>query len=94
MRLVTRRRFLGTTAIAGLGTAGGHAAGHGGERVLIEPATVWCPKFRGWGTSLAWWARMAGGFPDEIRSETPLPGLRDHRNKTPIAELAFPSHFR
>lgn len=65
----TRRRFLRTAALAGLAGGALRAAEPGGERLVIEPATVWQPKFRGWGTSLAWWARMAGGFPDEIRGD-------------------------
>ncbi len=67
--ITDRRRFLRTTAMAGLGTVGARATGEPGERLLIDPGTVWRPVFRGWGTSLAWWARMAGGFPDGIRSE-------------------------
>ena len=36
--------------------------------VLIDPSIAFQP-WQGWGTSLAWWAKAVGGFPEPIRSE-------------------------
>ncbi len=36
--------------------------------ITVDPGVQY-QTFRGWGTSLAWWAHVVGGFPEPIRSE-------------------------
>ncbi len=68
---IPRRRWL---ALAGMAGASSilpvpARAEEEGRRCVVDPHEALTPKFEGWGTSLAWWARLAGGFPDEILDE-------------------------
>src|SRR5436309_3561478 len=35
---------------------------------VVDPAIQYQP-FQGWGTSLAWWAYVVGGFPERARTD-------------------------
>lgn len=70
-RPVSRRRWLTATglAAASLIQPGRAADANTPAPWNVDPAEVWTPRFVGWGTSLAWWARVVGAFPDEIQSD-------------------------
>lgn len=70
-RLVTRRRWLAASGLAGaaiLVPRGAAAAGRPAQW-LVDPDRIITPRFAGWGTSLAWWARVAGAFPEATLDE-------------------------
>lgn len=63
----SRRRWLTLTGMAGASACFPQAnAEESGAKWTVDPNKVITPKFEGWGTSLAWWARVAGVFPDEV----------------------------
>lgn len=70
-RLISRRRWLATTGMAGAAAMwpGVSGAQEKPARWTVNPGEVWTPKFEGWGTSLAWWARVAGAFPDDVQTD-------------------------
>ncbi len=39
-----------------------------GAAITVDP-TIEYGKWQGWGTSLAWWAKVVGGFPEPARSD-------------------------
>ncbi len=40
----------------------------GGYRAVVDPSIQY-QTLQGWGTSLAWWANVVGGFPEPARSD-------------------------
>lgn len=65
-RSISRRHWLALSGMAGAAAClPCDAAEESTTKWLVDPNKVITPKFRGWGTSLAWWARVAGAFPDE-----------------------------
>ena len=46
----------------------GFAGAYADTTVVVDP-TVRYQTFEGWGVSLAWWAKVVGGFPDSYRND-------------------------
>ena len=60
------RRVLVTLAV--LFSSGPTARADGDYGTLIDPSIQY-QSLQGWGTSLAWWGNVVGGFPEPVRSE-------------------------
>ncbi len=72
--VVGRRRFLSVASAGTVGMIAGKAGAAGAaeaetRQLRVDLNAVIQPRFRGWGTSLAWWAHVAGRFPDDLRGE-------------------------
>jgi hypothetical protein len=67
---ISRREWLVTAGLAGTAAMVSRSeAVENPGRWRVDPGEVWTPKFEGWGTSLAWWARVAGEFPEEVQTD-------------------------
>ncbi len=67
----TRRTFLASSLAASLGLLAPPGAAEAArnlrvDRVAVDPSVTF-QTLEGWGTSLAWWAHVIGGFPANIR---------------------------
>ena len=57
---------LASVSLASASAAQAQALAAGG--ILVDPS-VQSQPWQGWGTSLAWWAHVVGGFPEPVRTE-------------------------
>ncbi len=66
--------------------------------VVVDPS-VQSQPWEGWGTSLAWWAHVVGGFPEPIRTEymdkafDPVKGLGLNVVRYNIGGTENPAHL-
>ena len=60
------KRFL---LCAGALLAGAVSSLRSATVIEIDPGRVLVPHFKGWGTSLCWWAHVAGHFPPKVQEE-------------------------
>ena len=51
-----------------------------GSTPAVEVTTQSAYRFQGWGTSLAWWANVVGGWQSSKQVEEALFGLPDHEH--------------
>jgi O-glycosyl hydrolase len=65
-RLESARRAL--FALVLLVFIGPRARADGDYRALVDPSIQY-QRLQGWGTSLAWWGNVVGGFPEPVRGE-------------------------
>ena len=64
---INRRHILAVAAgVVGASTVEAVARQTGVQTLRIGPRVLY-RNFQGWGTSLAWWAHIVGGFPQHIR---------------------------
>src|SRR5215472_18941511 len=50
------------------GSLAARAQANTGRRTIVDPSIQY-QTFGGWGTSLAWWGNVVGGFPEPARSD-------------------------
>lgn len=39
------------------------------SQYFVNPRAVFVQEFEGWGTSMAWWADLLGGMPNDVIEE-------------------------
>src|SRR5215470_13475794 len=62
-----RWTLLALVPLALIGRSGG-ARADDGYRAVVDPSIQY-QTLQGWGTSLAWWGNVVGGFPEPVRSD-------------------------
>src|SRR5262249_10684408 len=64
----TRWSFASPLALLFVGQLARGQAENAGYRAIIDPSIQY-QTLQGWGTSLAWWGNVVGGFPEPARSD-------------------------